>query len=67
MGHKESDKILGTLYTECPACDSTIQFSKYKGIKVNCESEQKENIPKMYNLTESCNNPFCKWSKVEIE
>jgi len=51
---------------KCPICKKPIEV-KYGGILVNCESEQKVKIPNLLEIIELCENPFCEWSKVQLE
>ena len=59
---------LGFVEMKCPCCQSKIIFTQLAdnyGIKVNCESEGEVHVPKMYHIWRKCNNPLCKWSKIE--
>lgn len=60
-------RILGEWYESgCPSCGWRIDFSESDGITINCETKGQYPIKRMLQLTRTCKNPLCKWSKVKL-
>ena len=49
----------------CPNCDSSMSFIHGGKIDVNVETEGRIEVPRMFTLFKTCNNPLCEWSKVK--
>lgn len=56
---------LGFGEMKCPSCDNMMKFERGGSIIVKCESTRSIEVPKLIVLTQGCENPFCKWSRIE--
>jgi RNase P subunit RPR2 len=53
-------------WLSCPGCQHPILYTNNSTISVNVESEQLVSVECLWLPVEGCDNPFCKWSKVNF-